>query len=404
MINFRYRIISPSGTEKRGIIRAVDAAHAIEDLKAGGNTVISIDTSGIWDIQIQLPFFLHVTARDMSVFCRQFVAILSAGVSVIRALEMLIEQTENKSLKKALKETSSCMEKGERLCDSMRRQDKIFPAIFVNMVQAGEESGKLDLAFERMAVHYEKMARIEEITQKTMIYPTILLGASIVVIMILLMYIVPMYSDLFANMGTELPVYTRIVVGLSQLLIEKWLLVLLASAGIVSAYWFFSKSRRGKYILAAAALKLPVLGKVNQKTACARFARNFSTLLTAGIPIIEALDTVAYTIDNILYQDAVRYAREQVSAGSSLAVPLKACGMFPPIVCYMTDIGEETGELGSMLDKVATYYEEEVESSAEKAVAAAEPMIIIFMALIITAVILAVYSPMLAMYQNAGSL
>ena len=404
MASYRYHIVTPSGAEKKGLIEAADRSHALTALKAGGNTVISVGNPSIWDTQINLPFTHRVKARDMSVFCRQFVSIISAGVSITRALEMLVEQTENKTLKEALRETRSYVERGESLSESMRRQEVVFPKMFINLVQAGEESGKLELSFERMAIHYEKSAKIQSLVAKTLIYPIILGIASVVVITVMMVYIVPMYSDMFAEMDTELPMYTRAVVAISNFMVHYWYLFLLFIAAMIFAYRMFRNTNRGKYLLASIALKIPIFGKVNQKSACAQFARNLSTLLTAGVPIMEALNIVADTMNNPLFQDAMKNAREQVARGISLAVPLRDCGMFPPMVYHMVNIGEETGGLDGMLDSLAVYYEEEVEAATEKAAAALEPLIILFMAFIVIAIIMAVYTPMLSMYQNAGNL
>ncbi|RGZ00160.1 type II secretion system F family protein [Clostridium sp. AM58-1XD] len=404
MASYRYHIVTPSGVEKKGLIEAADRSHALTALKAGGNTVISVGNPSIWDTQINLPFTHRVKARDMSVFCRQFVSIISAGVSITRALEMLVEQTENKTLKEALRETRSYVERGESLSESMRRQEAVFPKMFINLVQAGEESGKLELSFERMAIHYEKSAKIQSLVAKTLIYPIILGIASVVVITVMMVYIVPMYSDMFAEMDTELPMYTRAVVAISNFMVHYWYLLLLFVGAMIFAYRMFRNTNRGKYLLASVALKIPIFGKVNQKSACAQFARNLSTLLTAGVPIMEALNIVADTMNNPLFQDAMKNAREQVARGISLAVPLRDCGMFPPMVYHMVNIGEETGGLDGMLDSLAVYYEEEVEAATEKAAAALEPLIILFMAFIVIAIIMAVYTPMLSMYQNAGNL
>lgn len=404
MASYRYHIVTPEGREKKGLIEASDRARAMTALKAGGNTVISIGSSSIWDTQINLPFTHRVKARDMSVFCRQFVAIVSAGVNIARALEMLAEQTENKTLKESIREIRSYVERGESLSDSMRRQETVFPRMFVNLVQAGEESGKLELSFERMAIHYEKTAKIQSIVQKTMIYPIILSIAAIVVIGVMMIYIVPMYSAMFAEMDAELPAYTRAVVGMSNFAVKYWYFILLFIGTLILAFRMFRNTDKGKYLLASASLKIPIFGKLNQKRACASFARNLSTLLTAGVPIMEALGIVSETMDNPLFQDAVKNAREQVTRGIALATPLRDSGMFPPMVCHMVSIGEETGGLDSMLDNLAEYYEEEVEAATEKAAAALEPGVIIFMAFIVIAIIMAVYTPMVSMYQSAGNL
>lgn len=405
MANYRYHVITPAGKEKKGMITANDRPHAMAVLKADGNTVITLDNPGIWDQEFEIPFFNpNVKPRDMSVFCRQFVTLMEAGISIVRALEMLEEQTINKVLKEAVRETRAAVEKGEGLAGSMKSHDKVFPPMFINLVQAGEEAGKLELSFERMAVHYEKTAKLQNIVKKAMIYPAILGIVAILIIIVMITYIVPMYADMFNQMGADIPPFTKLIMNISAFTVSYWYLILMGIFLIVMGIKYYGTTKAGDYIYANIALKLPIIGKLKQKNACAQFSRNLSTLLSAGVPIIEALRIAADTMDNTVYRMAVEDAREQVMRGIPLSIPLKESGVFPPMVYHMVGIGEETGGLDDMLNKVAEYYEEEVAAATEQAAAAIEPLIIIFMAVVVITIIGAVFTPMLSLYGNIDSL
>ena len=398
MTNYRYHVITPAGKEKKGIITASDRPHAMAILKNDGNTVISIDAPSIWDKEFELPFLNPgVRPRDMSVFCRQFVTLTESGISIVRAMEMLEEQTVNKLLKEAIRETRASVEKGGTLAGSMRHHEKVFPPMFVNLVQAGEEAGKLSLSFERMAAHYEKTAKLQNIIKKAMIYPIILSIVAVIVIIVMLVYIVPMYSDMFVDMDAELPAITRAVVGLSNFMTRYWYIILIGIFAIVMGLRAYGSTESGDYVYSNLVLRIPLVGKLKKKTACAQFSRNLSTLLSAGVPIIEALD-------NTVYRLAISDAREQVARGIQLSVPLQESGVFPSMVYHMVGIGEETGGLDTMLDKVAEYYEEEVTAATEQAAAALEPLVIIFMAVIVIAIIAAVFTPMLTLYSSVDNL
>lgn len=405
MANYRYHVITPAGKEKRGVITANDRQHAMTVLKNEGNTVITLDSPNILEREVEIPFLRPgVKARDMSVFCRQFVTLTDSGISIIRALEMLEEQTLNKLLREAIRETRASVEKGETLASGMKKHDKVFTPMFVNLVQAGEEAGKLDIAFKRMAIHFEKTAQLHNIVMKAMIYPIILSVMAVAVVIVMLTYIIPMYTSMFDQMGAELPAYTKFIISLSNFIVRFWYLIVLGIFLLVMGIKAYGSTETGNYIYANMAIRLPIIGNMKRKNACAAFSRNLSTLLGAGVSIIDALDITANTMDNAVYKLAVQDAREQVARGIQLSVPLKESGVFPPMVYHMVGIGEETGGLDEMLDKVAEYYEEEVTAATEQAAAALEPLIIVLMAGIVIAIIAAIFGPMVSMYSNVDAL
>lgn len=405
MANYRYYVVTPSGKEKKGIISVADRKHAMEILRREGNTVISIDDPSIWNKELEIPFLRSgVKARDMSVFCRQFVTLMNAGISIVRSLDMLEEQTDNRMLREALKNTRESVERGGTLAGSMKLHHEVFSPMFVNLVQAGEEAAKLDVSFERMALHFEKTEKLQNIVRKAVVYPIILSIVAMIVVIVMLTVIVPMYGTMFEEMNSELPAYTQSILTLSSFVTQYWYAIFLVVFITAVGVKVLLSTGTGERMAAAFVIRLPIIGKLKRKTACAQFSRNLSTLLGAGVSIMEALDITANTMDNRIYEMAVRDAAGQVRKGIQLSVPLKECGLFPPMVYHMVGIGEETGALDDMLNKVADYYEEEVMAATEQAAAAIEPLIIVLMALVIIAIISAIFMPMLSMYKNIDSL
>lgn len=399
MASYRYCMITSSGRKKWGRIETLDKGRALSYLKSGGNTVISLEDSGIWDAQIENPFKNRITFRDMSVFCRQSAAAIKAGIPVAKMLDIISGQTENRRLKKSLQRTRILVEGGESLSAAMKEQNDAFSQMFIHLVRAGEEAGKLEKTFENLAEYYEKTARLQAAAGRLMIYPIILSAACAAVLAILSSSIVPMYSSMFEEMGADIPFYTKAAAEISSFIGKNWYWFLLLAAAVVLACRIFLKTEKGKYFLSRTAMKIPVAKDLKKKQACARFSRNLGLLLSSGVPLPEALEITADTMDDPLFRDAAEDGRRTVVSGIGLAVSMEAGGLFPPMACHMVSIGEETGQLDAMLENLAGYYEEETETALEKAAAAAEPCLIIVMAAIVIAVIMAVYEPMITMYQ-----
>lgn len=405
MANYKYRIITPEGRTRMGTVPAGDKNAAIELLKSGGNTVISVQEASGLDRNIKLPSFSKgISHREMSVFCRQFVTLSSSGVSIVRSLEMLEEQSENQMFKDALRDVRISVEKGATLSESMHRQSRVFPPMFTALVGAGEEAGRLEVAFERMAIHYEKLEKMRGVVKKAMVYPIILALVALAVVVIMLTRIVPMYAQMFDQMGTEMPGATKALVAFSGFFTSFWWILVLVILAIVIAYRSYAATPSGKIRIDRLKLKLPVLGKLNKSTVCAQFSRNLSTLLGSGMPIMRALTITADTLGNELYKQSLKGAEEQVTRGSRLADPIADSGLYPMMIVNMIKVGEETGTVDSMLEKAADYYEEEVTAATEAAAAALEPIIIIVMALIVVGIIAAVFAPMISLYTNIDAL
>ena len=404
MPGFSYVAVDKRGKEKRGSLEAETRERALEQLKAEGLIPVSVREQGALNKEIDFSIGKKVKPRDLSVFCRQFVSITQAGVPMKEALQMLSEQTENKWLKRAISEVLLNVEKGNTLADSMRSQPDIFPPMLVNMVEAGEQSGSLEMAFSRMAVHFEKEAKLKATIKKATIYPIILVIAAIGVIAVMLLFVIPIFIDMFADLDIEMPAITMFVMNSSKWMTSHWYVVLAIIVGVVAAYKLIYRTTQGRLTIDRIKMKMPLFGKLTVKTACSQFARTMSTLLMSGISTIDALETTSKIVNNIHYTNAMLKDREEVMKGVPLSEPLEASGIFPPMVYHMTGIGEETGNVEEMLEKMADYYDEEVEMTTQSVLAAMEPIIILFMALIIGTLVIAVISPIASMYNGLDNL
>ncbi|MBE5871806.1 MAG: type II secretion system F family protein [Lachnospiraceae bacterium] len=406
MASFKYTAVDMAGKKKSGTIEADNQAKVNEMLKKDGLTPVEVKAAGTLDGDINLSFLRkRVGTRDLSLFCRQFVSMHSAGVTILETMKMLAEQTENPTLKGALNEVYLSVQKGETLANSMRTRGDVFPKLLIHMVEAGEASGSLEIAFERMAVQFEKSAKIQGMVKKTMVYPIMVLVVAVVVVVVMLVWIVPTFMSMFADMEIAMPKITLAVVAASDFIKDHWLvLIIVIGLIVVGIKLFVSKTVIGEEIVAKAALRIPLFGDLTTKQNSAKFARNLSTMLAAGISMPEAVEITAETMANKYFIEAMRSAKEDVMQGVPLSTPLEKSGLFPPMVCHMTRIGEETGNIESMLDTLADYYEEEVEVATEALMAALEPLMIIMLAGVCGVIIGAVLAPMASMYQGLDAL
>ena len=395
-----YVAIDKGGKEIKGSKDADNKDLLLRDLKNQGLIVLELKEQNALTRDIDLDIGGKPTSRDMAVFCRQFASITRAGVTIIETLNMLADSTENKKMKKALYAVRADVEKGESFADSLSGHPGVFPELLVQMARAGEASGSLDTAMERMAVQFEKSAKTQALVKKAMIYPIVVALIAVVVVIVMLVFVIPRYMDMFEQLGTELPAITLAVVGLSNFIKNNWYILVPAIAGIVFALKAYAKTYSGRHLFGKLQMKIPAVKNLVVKSASAQMARTLSTLLTAGVPLIEAVDIVSDTMTNIWFKEAV----EQVMIGVPLSQPVRTCGLFPPMVYHMMRIGEEAGSTEEMLNKLADYYEEEVEMAVQSLMAAMEPMIIIVLAGIVGFLIAAVMAPMVTMYSALDNL
>ena len=403
MPGYFYIVADKSGKEKRGKLEAANKEGAKAFLKKDGYVILSLEEQSR-QFDVNTSFGRKLKPRDLSVFCRQFVSILEAGVAMKEALVMLEEQTENKKLKRSIAQVLTSIEKGNTLADAMRGEGEVFPAMLINMVEAGESAGNLEMAFSRMAEQFEKEAKLKATIRKATVYPIVLVLACIGVIGVMLLYVIPIFIDMFKEIDMDMPPFTMFVMGLSEWAGTHVYLIVAVIAGLFAAYEAYYRTEAGRKNIDAIKMKVPLFGQLVVKSNCSRFARTASTLLAAGVPMIDCLDIVSRIVTNVHYSIAIQNAREEVMKGIPLSEPLKDAGIFPPMVYHMTGIGEETGNIEQMLHKLADYYDEEVEITTQTILAVMEPLIIVFMAVVVGSLVIASILPIAAMYEGLDAL
>jgi type IV pilus assembly protein PilC len=406
MKDYVYTAYTNAGRHTAGSLTAENADAAAAEIKRAGLTPLKISEASALTRDVSFDFLKRrPSARDLSVFCRQIVSIVDAGVPIVKALDMLSEQTENKVLARVLRDTRVSVEKGEALAPSLKRHEKIFSsAMFIALVAAGEASGSLGVSFSRMADQYEKDMVLRAAVKKASVYPVIILIAMVGVITIMLTFVIPQFIGIFNELGSELPGITKAVIAASDFMTARWKELLFAVAALVILLRFFAAAPAGKRFFCALVLKIPVASGLIIKTASARVSRTLGTLIAAGIPLISALEIVEGIMSNVLFRDAIRSVRADVALGSLMSVSLKRVKLFPPMVHQMVAIGEESGDTQEMLGKIADYYEREVESATQQIMALIEPAIIIVMAVIVGVIVLSIMMPVANMYGTLDSL
>lgn len=397
MPGFNYTAINRNGKRVRSSLDASSIETAKSSLRGAGYTILDIKEQTTLNRDIEIPFLGNPKAKDMAVFCRQFVSILRAGVSVASVLAMLGQQTSNKKLRAAIREMQADVEKGEALASSMRRHPKIFPTILVNMVAAGEASGNLEESFRQMELYFERSKRTKSKVTSAMIYPCVLIVVMIVVLIVMMTKIIPNFLKTFEDMDAELPKITLGVMAVCEWFKSWWWVPLLVLVALIVGGVLFHRTDKGKHFFGWLARKTPVVGNLTVKTACATFCRTMEVLIGSGLTLTDSMDLAASNMGNIYYLEAIRDARALVAEGTPLRESLVRTGIFPPMVSNLVGVGEETGDLQSMMGKVADYYDEEVDEATKKLLNLMEPAIIIVMAVFVVIIVLAIYLPMINM-------
>ena len=399
MAQYNYKAMDKNVKAKKGSIEAINLDKAKEKLKSEGLIVQDIKEQGAG----KKGGGKKVKDKDLAVFCKQFSAVLNAGVTIISALEMMSEQLENKTLKRALQEAQSYVQKGGTLADAFKLNPKVFPPIMINMTAAGEMSGNLEICFDRLTTHFETANALHSKVKGAVTYPIVILIVVVAVVAVLLVGVIPQFSQMFDDLGSELPAATQMLVNLSNFLQHKWYILVIIVAAIVFGLKAFGKTEPGSLMYAKIGIKFPLFGNLTIKSAAATFSRTMATLMASGISLIDAVEQVAKMINNRIIREALLDAKTQIAKGVPLSKPLRDCGIFPPMLPQMTKIGEETGNIEDMMDKVADYYEMEVNDATDALTAAMEPLIIVIMGVVVGGIVMAIYSPMLSMYDAVDS-
>lgn len=399
MATYGYEAIDKSGKMIKGSVEVTSSEQARAEIKRMGLMIVSVSEQNVLTKDISIDLGGKPSTRDLSIFCRQFVSMTKAGVTILEAMKMLCEQTENAKLKKALEGVRVSMEKGESLATALAEFPKIFPSIMINMVAAGEASGSLETSMDRVATQLERNSRTQALIKKAMIYPIVVFIVAIAVVVVMLLFVIPQYAAMFVDLDTELPAITLAVMAASDFLKARWYLVIAVVAAVIFGIRSFAATNTGKHVFGKLAIAFPGVKDLTIKSASSSMARTMSTLMGAGVPMIESVEIVANTMGNILFKEALLETKEQIALGVPFSEPLEKCGLYPPMVYHMVRIGEESGNVEEMLDKLADYYDEEVEIAVQSLMAVMEPMIIVVLAAIVGVLIAAVLSPMMKMYE-----
>jgi type IV pilus assembly protein PilC len=344
-----------------------------------------------------------VTSRDIVVFSRQFATMINAGLPILQGLTIVAEQAENPSFRAVMTKIRDEISNGVPLSDAMAKYPKAFNSLYVSMIKAGEQGGILDVIFERLSEYLEKAEGVTRKVKAAMMYPMVVFSVAVCVVILLMVKVVPTFKDVFASFGAKLPYPTQVVINISEFLSSVKSLILLAFIIVlVVAIQMYKKTKTGAYNWDAMLLKLPGFGTLVRKSAVARFARTLGTLVKSGVPILDALETVAKTSGNKVIETSVNKARESVREGKTLTQPLRESGVFPPMVTQMINVGEETGALDAMLSKIADFYETEVDTAVEGLTSIIEPILIVFLGTTVGFIVIAMFMPMFEIGNLAG--
>ena len=382
MTIFRYSGRTKTGAPKKGIIEAPNKKVAMEKLRAQGINARELQESNSI-LHKDIAFGTKVKHQEFVIYCRQYATLIRAGVPVVEATHILGEQTRSKPLKRALMQVEEDIRNGMAFSDAAGKHPKVFPLLFVNMMRAGEATGNVDDTLDRLASTLEKQYNIKKKIQSAMTYPAILSILTLVVGMFLMVFIVPTFMDAFKEMNLEMPLITVIVVGISDWLIQFWYLVILGLLVlVVGLHYFYKNNKEFHYAVNVFLLRMPIFGQLLQKDIIARMTRTLSTLFSSSVPILQALTIVEKVGGNPVMGKVVLEARDNLEKGGTLSEPLEKSWLFPPLVTQMTSIGEKTGSLDYMLEKIADFYEEEVNRAVDTMKSLIEPLMIVVLALV----------------------
>jgi len=341
-----------------------------------------------------------VNPKNLAVFTRQFSVMIDAGLPLVQCLDILGNQEEDKNFSAVILATRSDVEAGASLADAMRKHPKTFDPLFTNMIAAGEAGGILDTILKRLATYIEKAVKLKAQVKSAMIYPVAIITIAVVVVTVILWKVIPTFASLFAGLGAELPLLTRLVIAASNMLVRFMPMIIVAAIAGVFAFRSYYATEKGRRVVDGTVLKMPVLGIIMRKIAVARFCRTLSTLMTSGVPILDGLEITAKTAGNAIIEDALFEVRRSIERGETVAGPLKTTGVFPGMVVQMIGVGEATGALDTMLSKIADFYEEEVDTAVAGLLTLLEPVMIAFLGIVVGGIVIAMYLPIFGLISQ----
>ena len=405
MAKFSWEAKSRSGSVQKGVMEASSVSVVESQLKKFGFSGITVkeDSKGKG---FKIPGLggggQKVTTKDLVVFTRQFATMIDSGLPLVQCLDILASQQENKTFKGMLHKIKEDVEGGSTFADALGKHPKAFDQLYVNLVAAGEVGGILDTILNRLAAYIEKAMKLTKKVKGAMVYPVTIMSIAVIVVGVILVFVIPTFAKMFADFGGELPLPTKIVIALSDFLMKYILVIIGAGIGLKVAIQKYYATPQGNKVIDTLALKAPVVGPLIRKVSVAKFTRTLGTMISSGVPIMDGLEIVAKTAGNKVVEEAVYKVRQAISEGKTMAEPLAACGVFPPMVVQMISVGEATGAMDAMLNKIADFYDDEVDDAVGAMTSMMEPMLMVFLGTSVGGLVVAMYLPIFKLAGAVG--
>ncbi len=404
MAKFAWEGKTRTGKTQKGTMEANDEATVMAHLRNQGVMPSSVKEAGSGlSMEINISAFQpKITTKDLVVFTRQFSTMIDAGLPLVQCLDILSRQQENKTFKTILTQTKESVESGSTFADALQKHPKVFDELFVNLVAAGEVGGILDTILNRLAAYLEKAAKLKKQVKSAMTYPTTIIGIAFVVISVILIFVIPAFEKMFADFGQALPMPTQIVINISNF-VQNYVFVLIgAIVGLIVGFKQIYRTKKGRDVIDDLSLKAPIFGILIRKVVVAKFTRTLGTMISSGVPILDGLEIVAKTAGNRTVEKAIYKVRTSISEGKTIAEPLEKSGVFPAMVCQMIAVGEQAGSLDTMLNKIADFYDDEVDDAVNNLTAMMEPLLMLFLGTTVGGLVIAMYLPIFKLAGAAG--
>ena len=404
MGKFKWEGTTKSGQSMKGEMEAPNEQAVQAQLRRQGISPGNIKEAGKgFDMELKIPGFEpKVTTKDLVVFTRQFATMIDAGLPLVQCLDILGKQQENKTFKANLTQVKEDVESGSTFADALKKHPNAFDTLYVNLVAAGEIGGILDTILNRLAAYIEKAMKLKKKVKSAMTYPATIIGIAVLVIAVILVFVIPQFQSMFESFGSTLPLPTLIVIAISDFLQNYIFVIIGVCYGTLWGLKRIYKTPKGQLFMDALFLKLPVMGVLIRKVAVAKFTRTLGTMISSGVPILDGLDIVAKTAGNKIVENAIYKVAQSISEGKTIAEPLEQSGVFPPMVCQMIAIGEQSGSIDTMLNKIADFYDDEVDDAVGNLTAMMEPMLMLFLGTTVGGLVVAMYLPIFKMASAIG--
>lgn len=405
MAKFSWEGRTKTGAVQKGVLEATTAAQVEMHLKKFGLIGISVrEVKEGMKREFKIPGFgaKKIQTKDLVVFTRQFATMIDSGLPLVQCLDILASQQENISFRDILYKVKEDVESGSTFADALGKHPKAFDELYVNLVAAGEVGGILDTILNRLAAYIEKAMKLKKRVKGAMVYPTTIMAIAVVVVGVILVFVIPTFAKMFADFGGDLPAPTKIVIGLSNFITKYILVIIGIGFGINFAIKKYYATAKGRKLMDQLFLKMPVVGPLIRKVSVAKFTRTLGTMISSGVPIMDGLEIVAKTAGNKVVEDAIYRVRQSISEGKTMAEPLAACGVFPPMVVQMISVGEATGAMDAMLNKIADFYDDEVDDAVGALTSMMEPLLMVFLGTTVGGLVVAMYLPIFKLAGAVG--